>query len=72
MTQFTHHFFFSLVSGPVNGKVDQLFARAIAVNKQAGPFDALFCVGSFFSPDKNEELEKYLNNASEGIVFFAF
>lgn len=37
-----------LVAGDVEGKFKQLFDRVSAVNKKAGPFDMLFCVGSFF------------------------
>lgn len=62
-------FDFRLACGPVNGKIEQLFNRVIAVNKQAGPFDALFCVGDFFGDDK-AELSKYIDNTAQGIIFF--
>lgn len=39
------------------------------MNKQAGPFDALFCVGDFFGDDK-AELSKYIDNTAQGIIFF--
>ena len=38
-----------LLAGPCNGGgVQRLFDRVAAVNKKNGPFDVLFCVGSFF------------------------
>lgn len=40
-----------LCSGDVNGSFTQLINRVNAVNKKAGPFDALFSVGEFFGPD---------------------
>lgn len=39
-----------LVSGDPQGKLGALFKRVAAVNKSNGPFDYLFCVGSFFPP----------------------
>jgi hypothetical protein len=39
-----------LVSGDPQGKLGALFKRVAAVNKSNGPFDFLFCVGSFFPP----------------------
>ncbi len=56
----------------MEGKLDQLITRVIAVNKQAGPFDALFCVGSFFSPSSSSssssssELSKFIDKSLEG------
>lgn len=37
-----------LVTGDPGGSLSTLFKRAAAVNKSNGPFDMLFCVGSFF------------------------
>lgn len=37
-----------LVSGDPLGKLGTMFKRVAAVNKANGPFDYLFCVGSFF------------------------
>eukprot|EP00026_Physarum_polycephalum_P006461 Phypoly_transcript_06504.p1 GENE.Phypoly_transcript_06504~~Phypoly_transcript_06504.p1 ORF type:complete len:522 (+),score=76.22 Phypoly_transcript_06504:58-1623(+) len=53
-----------LVCGPVNGEIEQIFARAVAVNKQAGPFDALFCVGPFFGKDETK-LTTFFENTKE-------
>ncbi|CAI5469411.1 unnamed protein product [Closterium sp. Yama58-4] len=39
-----------LFAGDVEGRLNQLFKRAAAVNKSNGPFDCLFCVGAFFPP----------------------
>ena len=40
-----------LIAGDVNGKLGALYKRVASVNASAaGPFDALFCVGPFFSP----------------------
>ena len=40
-----------LLAGDVNGKIDALYKRIATVNASNGPFNALFCVGSFFNPD---------------------
>ena len=37
-----------LICGDVKGKLSTLYKRIASVNKSAGPFDAVFCVGSFF------------------------
>ncbi|KAL3623646.1 hypothetical protein CASFOL_032462 [Castilleja foliolosa] len=50
-----------LLCGDVVGRLNQLFKR---VNKSAGPFDALLCVGQFF-PDSPEQLEEF-NEYIEG------
>ena len=39
-----------LVSGDVDGNISALFKRVETVNKKAGPFEMLLCVGSFFGP----------------------
>lgn len=44
-----------LVTGDVNGKFKQLFKRVQNVNKKAGPFEMLLCVGDFFSDDPTDE-----------------
>ena len=59
-----------LFSGDVNGQLAALYKRVVSVNKSNGPFDCLFCVGSFF-PSSNiktegketaiPELEDYVN-----------
>ncbi|KAL7735607.1 hypothetical protein ACLKA6_009564 [Drosophila palustris] len=51
-----------LVVGDVRGRFKQLFSRVEQVNKKAGPFEILCCVGDFFGADKqNEELIAYRN-----------
>lgn len=48
--------------GDVRGRFKQLFSRVEQVNKKAGPFEILCCVGDFFGADKqNEELIAYKN-----------
>eukprot|EP00227_Mantoniella_beaufortii_P016489 CAMPEP_0197579314 /NCGR_PEP_ID=MMETSP1326-20131121/3339_1 /TAXON_ID=1155430 /ORGANISM="Genus nov. species nov., Strain RCC2288" /LENGTH=75 /DNA_ID=CAMNT_0043142739 /DNA_START=63 /DNA_END=286 /DNA_ORIENTATION=- len=37
-----------LICGDVKGKLSALYKRIASVNKSAGPFDAVFCVGAFF------------------------
>lgn len=39
-----------LVAGDVEGNITTLFKRVETVNKKAGPFEMLLCVGSFFGP----------------------
>ncbi|CAO2841546.1 unnamed protein product [Amaranthus hypochondriacus] len=52
-----------LLSGDVYGRLSQLFKRVNSVNKSAGPFDALFCVGQFF-PDSTQQLEEFMEYIS--------
>lgn len=56
-----------LLSGDVNGRLSQLFKRVNSVNKSAGPFDALLCVGQFFpdSPELLEEFTDYIEGRRE-------
>ncbi|KAJ0090082.1 hypothetical protein Patl1_13476 [Pistacia atlantica] len=56
-----------LLCGDVLGRMNQLFKRVQSVNKSAGPFDALLCVGQFFpdSPDRLEEFMDYVEGRSE-------
>ncbi|XP_021896794.1 LOW QUALITY PROTEIN: zinc finger CCCH domain-containing protein 64 [Carica papaya] len=49
-----------LLSGDVLGRLNPLFKRVQSVNKSAGPFDALFCVGQFF-PDSTELLDEFMD-----------
>ncbi|XP_005182434.1 CWF19-like protein 1 homolog isoform X2 [Musca domestica] len=52
-----------LVCGDVRGRFKQMFQRVESINKKAGPFEILLCVGDFFSEDEkqNEELIAYRN-----------
>ncbi|XP_059432587.1 zinc finger CCCH domain-containing protein 64 [Corylus avellana] len=56
-----------LLCGDVLGRLSQLFKRVSTVNKSAGPFDALLCVGQFFpeSPDQLDELADYTEGRSK-------
>ncbi|KAK2645375.1 hypothetical protein Ddye_020570 [Dipteronia dyeriana] len=47
-----------LLCGDVLGRLNLLFKRVQSVNKSAGPFDALLCVGQFF-PDSQENLPEF-------------
>ncbi|XP_007012827.2 PREDICTED: zinc finger CCCH domain-containing protein 64 isoform X1 [Theobroma cacao] len=49
-----------LLCGDVLGRLNQLFKRVNSVNKSAGPFDSLFCVGQFF-PDETDRLEELMD-----------
>ncbi|CDP03158.1 unnamed protein product [Coffea canephora] len=55
-----------LLCGDVLGRLNQLCKRVSSVNKSAGPFDALLCVGQFFpdSPDGLEEFNDYIAGRS--------
>ncbi|XP_078000079.1 CWF19-like protein 1 [Glandiceps talaboti] len=50
-----------LICGDVEGKLDQLYTRVKNVQKKAGTFEMLFCVGNFFGhgPKAEEEWKKY-------------
>ncbi|OMO91652.1 Zinc finger, CCCH-type [Corchorus olitorius] len=50
-----------LLCGDVLGRLNQLFKRVNSVNKSAGPFDALFCVGQFF-PDETDRLDEFMDH----------
>ncbi|KAK7329692.1 hypothetical protein VNO77_23867 [Canavalia gladiata] len=56
-----------LLCGDVLGHLNQLYKRVSSVNKSAGPFDALFCVGQFFpdSPEHVDELMAYIEGGSQ-------
>ena len=40
-----------LVCGDVEGRYSETFKRVAKLDKKAGPFDALFCVGTFYGAD---------------------
>ena len=43
-----------LLCGDVRGKLPALYKRFDAVNKKAGPFEAIFCVGAFLPPPNDD------------------
>ncbi|KAH9613031.1 hypothetical protein KSS87_006795 [Heliosperma pusillum] len=49
-----------LLSGDVLGRLSLLYKRFTTVNKSAGPFDALLCVGQFF-PDTTDQLQEFMD-----------
>ncbi|XP_034700474.1 zinc finger CCCH domain-containing protein 64 isoform X2 [Vitis riparia] len=49
-----------LLCGDVLGRLNQLVKRILSVNKSAGPFDAVLCVGQFF-PDSPERLLEFMD-----------
>ncbi|KAK4257789.1 hypothetical protein QN277_007329 [Acacia crassicarpa] len=49
-----------LLCGDVMGRLNQLFKRVSSVNKSAGPFDVLFCVGQFF-PESTDQLDEFMD-----------
>ncbi|KAJ7955895.1 zinc finger CCCH domain-containing protein 64 [Quillaja saponaria] len=59
-----------LLCGDVLGRLNQLFKRVSSVNKSAGPFDALLCVGQFFpeSPDQLNEFMDYIEGRSHFLL----
>ncbi|XP_061361526.1 zinc finger CCCH domain-containing protein 64 isoform X2 [Gastrolobium bilobum] len=56
-----------LLCGDVLGHLNQLFKRVSSVNKSAGPFDAVLCVGQFFpeSPEQVDEMMAYIEGGSQ-------
>ena len=50
-----------LVCGDVSGRWATLMKVVASATAKAGPFDALFAVGTFFAKDGAAELEPYLN-----------
>lgn len=57
-----------LVTADVQGKPEQLFKKIADLNKSnAGPFDVLFCVGSFFGGLEDcPELDPYISGEKKG------
>jgi hypothetical protein len=50
-----------LVSGDAKGQFKTMFDAVAKANAKAGPFEALFCVGTFFHPDgDHSELKPFL------------
>ncbi|XP_074280728.1 zinc finger CCCH domain-containing protein 64 isoform X2 [Silene latifolia] len=49
-----------LLSGDVLGRLSLLYKRFTSVNKSAGPFDAILCVGQFF-PDTTDQLQEFMD-----------
>ncbi len=75
----------SLVLGDVEGNINKAFAKVATVhNSKAGPFDALFCVGSFLKQGHQEgqtfaeraaqsEFVEYMEGSKAGgLVFILF
>lgn len=54
-----------LVVGDVNGQFDQLFTRVSSVNKKAGPFDMLLCVGNFFGENCDSQYDSLIHGSLE-------
>nr|XP_014102228.1 CWF19-like protein 1 homolog [Bactrocera oleae] len=51
-----------LIVGDVRGRFRQFFQRVESINKKAGPFEIIFCVGDFFGTvEQNDELIAYKN-----------
>jgi hypothetical protein len=65
----------SLVVGDVEGQFETVFGRVSTVQKQNGPFHALFCVGDFFGPSEQQaqdRLQPYLQGNKESKFYFFF
>jgi len=56
-----------LICGDPRGNFKALFGQIEKIQKKNGPFDALFCVGTFFDPAKADqpELQPYLKGGVE-------
>ncbi|EFA76244.1 cwfJ family protein [Heterostelium album PN500] len=54
-----------LVTGDIGGSFQQLFKRVETVNKSAGPFDLLLCVGAFFLPYHHHHQQQHSNNNND-------
>ncbi|XP_070532625.1 CWF19-like protein 1 [Ptychodera flava] len=59
-----------LVSGDVEGKLDQLYTRVKKIQKKAGPFEMLFCVGNFFGHGAKAQTEwmKYVDGKEKAPI----
>ncbi|CAL1568360.1 unnamed protein product [Knipowitschia caucasica] len=59
-----------LACGDVEGRLTALFNRVQTIQKKAGPFDLLLCVGDFFgtSPDAESEWQQYKTGAKKAPI----
>lgn len=57
----------SLVVGDLRGNLTSMMAKARQLGEKTGAFDALFCMGQFFSSGK--ELEPYISGNEKGMIF---
>ncbi|KAK7896813.1 hypothetical protein WMY93_022138 [Mugilogobius chulae] len=59
-----------LACGDVEGKLNALFNRVQTIQKKAGPFDLLLCVGDFFgtTPEADEEWQQYKSGARKAPI----
>ena len=53
-----------LVAGSVKGQYEKFFKRVSDVNRKAGPFDLLLCVGDFFGDDI-DAYKELINGSTE-------
>ncbi|KAL6116593.1 cwf19l1 [Pungitius sinensis] len=59
-----------LACGDVGGRLSALFSRVQSIQKKAGPFDLLLCVGEFFgaTPEAEAEWQQYKTGAKKAPV----
>nr|XP_040030290.1 CWF19-like protein 1 [Gasterosteus aculeatus aculeatus] len=59
-----------LACGDVGGRLSALFNRVQSIQKKAGPFDLLLCVGEFFgaTPEAEAEWQQYKTGAKKAPV----
>ncbi|XP_034382649.1 CWF19-like protein 1 [Cyclopterus lumpus] len=59
-----------LACGDVEGRLTALFTRVQTIQKKAGPFDLLLCVGEFFgsTPEAEAEWQQYKTGAKKAPV----
>ncbi|XP_040030290.2 CWF19-like protein 1 isoform X2 [Gasterosteus aculeatus] len=59
-----------LACGDVGGRLSALFTRVQSIQKKAGPFDLLLCVGEFFgaTPEAEAEWQQYKTGAKKAPV----
>ncbi|KAA8580095.1 hypothetical protein FQN60_005630 [Etheostoma spectabile] len=60
----------SLACGDVEGRLTALFNRVQTIQKKAGPFDLLLCVGEFFgtTPEAEAEWQQYKTGAKKAPI----
>lgn len=59
-----------LACGDVEGRLTALFNRVQSIQKKAGPFDLLLCVGEFFgtTPEADEEWQQYKSGSKKAPI----
>eukprot|EP00892_Ulva_mutabilis_P002291 jgi/Ulvmu1/12062/UM083_0075.1 len=54
-----------LITGPIRGNYDALLKRLQSVQSKAGPFEAVFCIGSSTGDASSDATDKFISDSQE-------